>query len=101
MVRGLHHLIAIVTALALVVSSAGWSVASVRASFSNPAHQHGVTTGEHGAHAHHGFRGDATAKACHEDGTPCGKAELPDEGATCCAMAWHVAVPPDEPIVPC
>jgi hypothetical protein len=100
MVRGLHRVIAIVTALALWVSSAGWSVASVQVGFPNAMHQHGATKGKPGGHApHKGAKSTLAVDACH-DGPSYGHVHAPNEGASCCAMACDVAVALGEYFVP-
>jgi hypothetical protein len=102
MARIVHQFIALATALALVVSSAGWSMASVTGSLAAPApsmhhhagmqkaseHAHGHARGDD--HDHHGLKAahDAT---CASLTLECGQSAA-DE-ASCCAMACHVAVP--------
>jgi hypothetical protein len=90
MIRSLHHLIVIVTALALVVTSAGWSVASAEASFNKAAHQF-EAQGSDAPYDHHGVKSEAGPDQFVSDETTCGKAAAPEEGG-CCAMACHVAV---------
>ena len=104
MARLVHQLIGIATALALVVSSAGWSMASVRAGLDGPAMHHsavaGGDAGHHhavaGAHASHDNHAVDPTKAglCDPAPSDCGSAVPADEDASsCCAMACHVAVP--------
>jgi hypothetical protein len=118
MARLLHQLLGIITALALVVSSAGWSMASVQARLDGPAMHHhaggnqdaGVnqepdgggsraSARDHGVpndavgHGHHRTKA-ADAGLCSPTGSDCGSA-VPSDGdaSSCCAMACHVAVP--------
>ena len=102
MARIVHQLIALATALALVVSSAGWSMASVTGSLGAPApsmhhhagmqeaspHEHGHPPGE--GHGHHGLKA-AHGATCASSTLECEQSAA-DE-ASCCAMACHVAVP--------
>jgi hypothetical protein len=112
MARLLNQLLGIITAVALVVSSAGWSMASVQARLDGPAmhhhgggnqaphggesqasaHDHGVSNDDVG-HDHHGTK-TADVSLCSPIGSPCGSAVPSDEdSSSCCAMACHVAVP--------
>src|SRR5215207_4646178 len=111
MARFLHQLLGIITALALVVSSAGWSMASVQARLDGPAmHHHAggnqdsdgggsrASADDHGVpnddvgHDHHGTKA-ADAGFCSPTGSDCGSV-VPSDGdaSSCCAMACHVAV---------
>jgi hypothetical protein len=108
MARFLHQLLGIITALALVVSSAGWSMASVQARLDAPAmhhhaggndasqvengasaHDHGVPNDDVG-HDHHGTT-TADAGLCLSAGSDCVPSD--EDASSCCAMACHVAVP--------
>lgn len=93
MFRRARPILILLSVFALVLSSAGWSLAGVQGVAAGPHHGVGSQQEAHDGHAeHHGKAMSAGLGDCEQEATDCAADPSSPASATCCAMACHQVI---------